>query len=225
MKVNDFLIELVIYIMNNIYQLYLQLYEKHGDPKSLWPQWCTKKKTESLREIIALGAILTQRTSWHNANFALTNLKKKKLLSIKKIAEIDKPEKLKELIRPAGFYQTKPKRLLAFSSFIINEYGGLKKFMDEELQVAREKLLSLYGIGPETADTILLYALDKPTFVIDEYTRRLVKQKKLSDDLTYTFLKNLFEKNLPRDITIFQNFHALIIIEQKGRKGSIMEIV
>ncbi|PIS38946.1 MAG: endonuclease [Candidatus Nealsonbacteria bacterium CG08_land_8_20_14_0_20_43_11] len=211
--------------MNNVYQLYHRLYEKHGDPESFWPQWCAKKKTDSLREIIAIGAILTQRTSWHNADLALTNLKKKNLLSIKKTADIDKPEKLKELIRPAGFYQTKPKRLLALSSFIVNEYGSLRKFMAEELPVAREKLLSLHGIGPETADTILLYALDKPTFVVDEYTRRFVKQKKLSADLSYAGLKGFFEKNLPKDAVVFQNFHALIIIEQKGRKGSIMEMV
>lgn len=211
--------------MNNIHRFYLQLYEKYGDPKELWPQWCAKEKTDSLREIISIGAILTQRTSWHNADLALINLKKKNLLSIAKIAAVDNPEKLKNLIRPAGFYRTKPKRLFTFASFIVKEYGKLKNFMDEDLQVAREKLLNLYGIGPETADTILLYALDKPTFIIDEYTKRFVKQKNISCDLAYGSLKGFFEKNLPKDAIIFQKFHALIIIEQKGRKGSIMEIV
>lgn len=211
--------------MNNICNLYLRLLEKHGDPEVLWPQWCSKRKTNSLREIIAFGAILTQRTSWYNADLALTNLKKKNLLSVPEIAAIGKPEVLKELIRPAGFYQTKPKRLIGFASFVVNEYGDLRNFMNEELQVAREKLLSLYGIGPETADTILLYALDKPTFVVDEYTRRLAKQEKFPCGLAYDALKDFFEKKLPKDVTIFQNFHALIIIEQKGRKGSAMGIV
>lgn len=208
-----------------IYKTYLELYKKHGNPVSLWPQWCAKKKDDALRENIAIGAILTQRTGWRNANLALKNLKKENLLSLNRIVALANLKKLAELTRSAGFYQTKPKRLFILASFIVKEYGSLKKFGKENLKIARNKLLDLYGIGPETADTILLYALDKPTFVIDEYTRRLVKQRQFSDDLSYNNLKQLFEENLPKDITIFQNFHALIIIEQKGRKHSLMEVV
>ena len=190
---------------NKIYNLYLKLYSKHGNPEKFWPQWCAKKKTPRLREIIAIGAIMTQRTSWHNADLALRNLKKERLLSLKKIASLGKLDKLTKLIRPAGFYQTKPKRLFSFASFIIDNYGNLSTFAREDLIVAREKLLALYGIGPETADTILLYSLDKPTFIIDEYTKRLASKEKLSDQLTYDYLKEIFQKSLPRKVEIHQN--------------------
>jgi len=211
--------------LNKVYKTYLELYKKHGDPVNLWPQWCAERKGDALREIIAIGAILTQRTGWHNANLALKNLKKENLLSLNKIAALVNLKKLTELTKSAGFYQTKPKRLFTLASFIVKEYGSLKNFGKENLETARNKLLDLYGIGPETADAILLYALDKPTFVIDEYTRRFIKQRKLSQNLDYRNLKQFFEKNLPKDIIVFQNFHVLIIIEQKGRKHSLMEVV
>jgi len=134
-------------------------------------------------------------------------------------------KKLTELIRPAGFCQTKPKRLFDFCSFAIEEYNGLENLVKEDLEITREKLLALYGIGPETADTILLYALDRPTFIIDEYTKRLVIRERLARALTYDYLKQLFEENLPQDVEVYQNFHALIIIEQKGKEGSVMKIV
>lgn len=212
-------------ILNRIYQLYLELLRKHGEPEKFWPQWCASKKFPGLRELIAIGAILTQRTSWHNADLALRNLQKAGLLSVEKIANLSNSNCLRELIRPAGFYQTKPQRLFDFCFFIVREYGGLENFREEDLKIAREKLLSVKGIGPETADTILLYALDRPTFVIDEYTRRLVKKRGLAKEFSYDYLKDLFEKNLPRDVKIYQDFHALIIIEEKGAAGSMMRKV
>lgn len=208
-----------------IYSLYLELWEKYGPAEKYWPQWCARKKTPKTREIIAIGAILTQRTSWHNANLALKNLKKEGLLSLEKIAQLKDFDWLTELIRSAGFYQTKPKRLFDFCSFIVKEYGTLEKFRKENLTLAREKLLSLKGIGPETADTILLYALDKPTFVIDEYTKRFVKKYELAGKFTDDYLKDLFEKSLPKEAEIYQNYHVLIIVDQKGEAGSKMEIV
>lgn len=211
---------------NKIYQLYLELFEKHGSPEKYWPRWCAKRKSLADREKIAIGAILTQRTSWHNAHLALLGLRKANLLSLEKIANLPDLKKLTGLIKPAGFYQSKPKRLFNFSAFVFWEYKGLKNFMKEDLPVARRKLLSISGIGPETADTILLYALDKPTFVIDEYTKRLVGKKKLVKSLkslTYDFLKDFFQKNLPKDVRIYQDFHALIIIDQKGEEESKME--
>lgn len=212
-------------VENKIYQLYQELYKKHGDPIELWPQWCAKKKNEKLRELITIGAILTQRTSWRNADIALRNLKKNNLLSLKNIAGLPNLNNLTELIRPAGFFQTKPKRLFSFASFAIDNYGDLLKLAKDDLSNTREMLLSVYGIGPETADTILLYALDKPSFIIDEYTKRLVTKRKLSQRTSHDDLKQLFEKSLPKNITIYQNFHALIIMEQKGKKGSIMGII
>ncbi|MBM4402737.1 MAG: endonuclease [Candidatus Cloacimonetes bacterium] len=215
---------------NKIYQLYLELRDKYGPTEKFWPQWCAVKKTAKLRELIAIGAILTQRTSWHNADLALRNLKKHKLLSLQKIAEFLNLGQLTELISSAGFYQTKPKRLYDFCSFVVGEYENLENLMEEDLETARNKLLAINGIGPETADTILLYALDKPSFVIDEYTKRLVRKRNLAanftrqiNGLTYDYLKKLFEKNLPRDAKIYQDFHALIIVEEKGEAGSRME--
>lgn len=208
--------------INLIQDLYLSLLKKHGKPKKYWPQWCASKKTLKEREIIAIGAILTQRTSWRNAHLALLALKRRRMLSIKKIANLKDFPILVESLKPAGFYNTKPKRLFAFCSFITSNYGGLSNFMKEDTKVAREKLLEVYGIGPETADTILLYACDKPTFVIDEYTRRLAIREKLANDLKYNSLKKLFERSLTKDSRVYQNFHALIIITQKGEVKSKM---
>ena len=210
---------------NEIHRLYFDLFKKYGSPEQYWPQWCKKEKSLCDREIIALGAILTQRTSWRNAETALINLKKAGLLSLEKIAELGSYKPLISLIKAAGFYQTKPKRLFDFCRFAIKEYGGLRGLLKENLEEARVKLFSLYGIGPETADTILLYALDKSSFVIDEYTRRLVKKEGWGTNLSYEYLKSLFEKSLPVDVKIYQDFHALIIFSQK--EGSVwgMEVV
>ncbi|MBU0708829.1 endonuclease [Patescibacteria group bacterium] len=210
---------------NTIHQLYIELLRKHGDPVKLWPQWCAKEKDNELREIIAIGAILTQKTSWRNADLALRNLKKEKLLSLEKIAGLGKPDILTGLIRPAGFYQTKPQRVFDFASFIVKECKTIDNLIEKEVGTTREKLLSLKGIGPETADVILLYALDIPSFVIDEYTKRLVAKRNLTETFTYDYLKQLFEDNLPKDVEIYQNYHALIIIEQRGRKTSRMEVI
>jgi len=210
---------------SKIYQFYQELYRKHGEGAKFWPQWCAKKKNKKLKDLVVLGAILTQRTSWHNAEIALNNLKKENLFSLEAIAKLDSLDKLTQLVRPAGFFQTKPKRLYNLANFIVKKYGNLNNFAHENLKTAREKLLFLKGIGPETADTILLYALNKPTFVIDEYTKRWVAKNKLAEVLTYDFLQKLFEKNLPKDTLIYQNFHILIIVEQKGEKESLMEIV
>ncbi|MFZ5366581.1 MAG: endonuclease III domain-containing protein [Patescibacteria group bacterium] len=210
---------------NKIFKLYLDFLQKHGSPEKFWPQWCALRKSPKQRELIAIGAILTQRTSWHNADLSLRNLKKAGLLSLKKVSDLDNYNQLRELIRPAGFYQSKPRRLYDFCSFIIKEYSSLEKFMKEDLKIAREKLLSLYGIGPETADTILLYALDRLSFVIDEYTKRLVKKRGLATSFTYDYLKDFFERNLPQEVKAYQEFHALIIVEEKGKASSIMKRV
>ena len=210
---------------SKIDQLYLDLLEKFGPPEKYWPQWCKAEKTLRDKEVIALGAILTQRTSWHNAELAILNLKKAGLLSLKKIAELESPEVLAPQVRVAGFYQSKPKRLFALCSFIIKNYGNIRGLLEEKLEDVREKLLTISGIGPETADTILLYALDKPSFVIDEYTKRLVKKENLATNFDYDYLKDLFEKSLPCDAKIYQDFHALIIFNQKEEKGWRMKVV
>lgn len=212
---------------DKIYKLYLSLLQKCGSPEEYWPQWCKKEKTIYDREVIAIGAILTQRTSWRNAELALENLKKTDLLSFEKIAALESFEQLIPLIRVAGFYKTKPKRVWEFCKFVeeFGGVGGFREYTKKDLQGAREKLLNLYGIGPETADTLLLYTLDEPSFVIDEYTRRLAKKEELSTDLNYDNLKKLFEKSLPVDVRIYQNFHALIIFSQKEKGGWGMRVM
>lgn len=166
-----------------------------------------------------MGAILTQRTSWQNAEKALLSLDNGGWLSLEGIAQLESYQLLIPAVRAAGFFNTKPKKLWEFCRFVVNNYGGIEGLLEEKLGEVREKLLSLYGIGPETADTILLYGLDKPSFVIDEYTKRLVKKEKLSDSFDYNFLKNFFEKNLPAEVKIYQDFHALIIFSQKEKGG------
>ncbi len=210
---------------SKIYQIYLDLLQKYGSPEKYWPQWCKKSKTIRDREIIALGAILTQRTSWHNAETAILNLKKTGLLSLKKISELQSSERLIPYVRVAGFYQSKPRRLFDLCTFVVKNYGNIENLLKDELKIIKEKLLSLYGIGPETADTILLYSLDKPSFVIDEYTKRLAKKEELAENFDYNCLENLFEKNLPADVKIYQDFHALIIFSQKEKSGWGMKIV
>ena len=127
-------------------------------------------------------------------------------------------KKLAPLIKPSGFYQTKANYLFHSAKFILGKYKSLAKMGKSDLKELREQLLELKGIGPETADSILLYALDKPVFVIDEYTRRLIKRRGLAKDLSYAFLQKLFEKNLRKDFRLYQDFHALIVIDGKNKK-------
>jgi len=201
--------------MNNFQKLYKELKKKHGSPKGQWSLWCKREKSEKEREEVIIGAILTQRTNWKNVELAFSNLKKAKINSLKDILKI-KPQKLGKLIKPSGFYKAKSQYLISLAKFIIKNYGSLNKMKKEDGKKLREKLLKLKGIGPETADSILLYALDKPVFVIDEYTRRLVKKRNLAKKFSYDFLQDLFEKNLKKDFRLYQDFHALIVIEGKN---------
>lgn len=210
---------------NKIFDLYLELRKKYGDPVEYWSQWCAKEKSLKLKEEIALEAILVQRTSWRNAEIASRNLKRENVLSIRGINRNEDLKKLERLVKPAGFYKTKPRRLVEFCRFIQENYGRWREFAKEKLKTARRKLLLVYGIGPETADTILLYAAEKPTFVVDEYTRRLVKVRNLAEKFDYDSLKNLFEKNLPANPQLFQDFHALIVIEGRSGKGAEMGVI
>ena len=116
---------------------------RHGDPSDLWPQWCSSAKDSKLRELIAIGAILVQRTSWRNAEKALKNLKANNLVSLKKLAELEDFTKLTKLIKPAGFYQTKPKRLVEFAKFVVNNYDSLDKMLELNSNVLREEFLEL----------------------------------------------------------------------------------
>ncbi|MBI4652902.1 hypothetical protein HY750_01480 [Candidatus Kuenenbacteria bacterium] len=200
--------------MNIFEKLYKELKKKYGRPQGQWNLWCKRPKTEEEREEVAMGAILTQRTNWKNAELALSNLKKAKIHFFKDVYKLN-IKKLATLIRPSGFYQAKANYLFYLIEFIVKNQGNLEKMRKANQGELREQLLKLKGIGPETADSILLYALDKPIFVIDEYTRRLVKKQNLAKNFSYPFLQKLFEKNLKKDYCLYQDFHALIIIDGK----------
>lgn len=205
---------------NKIFWLYQKLREKYGHPKGQWVLWCKRPKTNKEREEVIIGAILTQRANWRNAELAIANLKKEKINFLKNIHKLGLKNKneLARLIRPSGFYQQKAGCLFGLAKFILENYGNLKELKKKELAKLREELLSLKGIGPETADSILLYGLEKPVFVIDEYTRRLAKKRRLTDNYDYHFLQGLFEKNLKKDFRLYQDFHALIVIDGKNHK-------
>jgi len=216
---------------NHLEKLYRELRKKYGKPSGQWRLWCKRPKTEREREEVIIGAILTQRTNWKNVEIAINNLKKAGINSLKDICKLG-VKKLTPLIRPSGFYRTKARYLFSLAKFIVENYGSLEKMKGDELRSSsrfanarakeepeelREKLLKVKGIGPETADSILLYALDRPIFVIDEYTKRLVRKRRLSSDISYAFLQKLFEKSLKRDFRLFQDFHALIVIDGKNK--------
>lgn len=154
---------------------------------------------------ISIGAILTQNTSWKNVEKALLNLKKIKALSPESILRIE-IKKLAAAIRPAGYFNQKSKKMKIFSKFFIN-LDGLP---------SREQLLNLWGVGPETADSILLYAYKLPEFVVDAYTRRIFSRIGIiNPDLSYDEIKSLFESDLPKDHAIFNEYHALIVKHAK----------
>ena len=161
---------------------------------------------------VAIGAILTQNTNWQNVEKAIFNLKQENLLKPEKLYSLPE-QQLAQLIRPAGYYRIKAKRLKNFLNFLYYEcdlnFDLLKK---QKLQELRPKLLQVNGIGPETADSILLYALNKPTFVVDAYTRRMFNRHGLVvEDITYEELRSFFMDVLPPDVQLYNEFHALIV--------------
>ena len=184
-------------------EIYNLLYNAFG-PQHWWPG-------ETTIEIIT-GAILTQNTAWSNVKKAITNLKNADCLSPQRLHDL-KVEKLAELIRPAGYYNIKAKRLKNFINWFFEEYSGdFESLENTGANHLREELLSINGIGRETADSILLYALERPIFVIDAYTVRIAQRHHLSDpDADYEQLRDLFESNLTQDISLYNEFHALLV--------------
>jgi len=200
-----------------IYTIYEELRKKYGRPKGQWKLWCKRPKTKEEKEQVIIESILTQRANWQNVCYAISRLKERGLLSLEEIISA-KEEDLQVSIRPSGFYKIKTQRLKTLCNFIVNECGGVEKAQKIKDDILREGLLSLNGIGEETADDILLYAFEKPFFVIDEYTRRLVKKLKLTNRFSYRHLQELFEKSLgKKDYALYQDFHALIVIDGKYR--------
>ena len=176
----------------------------HFGPRHWWP-------ADSPFEVI-IGAILTQNASWSNVEKAINNLKNLKLLSPKKLARIN-IRKLEKLIRPSGFYKDKAKKIKIFVKFL-NTFsgGGIKALCKLETCALRDRLLDIKGIGPETADSILLYALGKTVFVVDAYTKRVFSRHGLlKEEQTYDEVQDFFMKNIPVDRTLFNEYHALVV--------------
>jgi len=183
--------------------IYERLFRAFG-PQHWWPG-------ETRFEII-VGAILTQNTSWANVAKAIANLKEAECLEPNRLHALDTAE-LEQLIRPAGYFRLKAKRLRNFTHWLFDTYEGRLDTLDAvETRRLREELLGISGIGPETADSILLYALGRPVFVVDTYTARVaVRHGLIEPDIDYTQLQYLFESNLEPDVQLFNEFHALLV--------------
>lgn len=160
-----------------------------------------------------MGAVLTQNTNWGNVEKAIANLKREKALNARTLHEMSH-KKLASLIRPAGYFNVKAERLKHFLTFLSNHYkGSMKRMKAEDLPGLREELLGVNGIGPETADSILLYALEKPVFVIDAYTKRVLQRHGVvTEKATYHDLQELFHNNLDHDAELFNEYHALLVM-------------
>ena len=184
-------------------RIYDRLWAKFG-PQSWWP-------AETPFEVI-VGAILTQNTNWGNVEKALINLKKHRILSPPRLRSIP-IARLATLIRPAGYFNVKARRLKNFIGFLFREFGGdLAAMRRESLETLRIKLLQVNGIGPETANSILLYAFEKPVFVVDAYTRRLLyRHGMIPPGAGYEDIQKLFHANLETDGKVFNEYHALLV--------------
>lgn len=204
--------------MKDLRLIFDSLYESYG-PQGWWPLSKGGLETKHYNgnpendidrfEIIA-GAILTQNTSWSNAEKAIFNLNKAKMLGPEKIAAAQESE-IAELIRPAGYFNQKAKRLKLIARYFMDNPKLLKK----DLKELRIELLLLNGIGPETADSIMLYAAEKPSFVIDTYTKRIFSRLLGKDFKNYDAWKDFFENSLEKDTKTFNEYHALIVEHAK----------
>ncbi len=182
---------------------YRKLY-RHFGPQGWWP---ARTPFE-----VMVGAILTQNTSWQNVERAIANLKKARALSWQRMRRLSDGA-LARLIRPAGYYNIKARRLKNFLRFLERRYAGdLRRMKRGRTAELRQELLSVNGIGSETADSILLYALDKPVFVIDAYTRRwMVRHGLAAPEAFYEDLQRIFMEALPPQAALFNEYHALIV--------------
>ena len=190
----------------NIGSVFDILLAAHG-PQNWWPG-------DSPFEVM-VGAVLTQNTAWSNVEKAIANLKQANALSPLTIVETH-PKRLAKWLKPSGYFNIKAKRLKSFCRWLI-EQGGEKKLTGRTTGELRQQLLLVHGVGPETADDILLYAFNRPVFVIDAYTRRIFGRLGLiTGDETYEELRKLFERNIKKDAGLFNEYHALIVIHGKN---------
>lgn len=185
-------------------EVYRRLYARYG-PQGWWPG-------DSRFEVI-VGAILTQSTAWTNVEKALASMRATGCWSFEAIASLPADE-LAPLIRSSGYYNAKARKLQAFAFYVLQHYqGGLNEMFDKEVPGLRAELLSIHGIGEETADDIIVYAAGKPSFVIDSYTRRVVDRMGFPPEgrnPSYARYQALFQENLPAETQLFNEFHALL---------------
>jgi endonuclease-3 related protein len=183
--------------------LFRLLYDAYG-PQDWWPG-------DGALEVV-VGAILTQRTSWTNAERALDRLRHGGALSLSSLRSASS-DVIEEAVRPAGCYREKAKKLKRLAEAVEDRTGGdLSAFLALPMDELRRELLAIHGIGPETADAILLYATERPSFVVDAYTMRLFERLGgLEGDESYDAVRDAFMRELPHDVTLFNEFHALIV--------------
>jgi endonuclease III related protein len=193
---------------NRLAGVYDILYECHG-PQHWWP-------ADGAFEV-CVGAILTQSTSWSNVEKAIAALKGAGLLSHDGISRA-RPRRLAKLIRPSLYYNVKARKLKEFVGFLGREYGGdVARMRPVPTDKLRAQLLDVWGIGPETADSILLYALGKRSFVVDAYTKRIFSRLGLmGEEAAYDEVKGFFESNIPADVRLYNEYHALIVVHGKN---------
>lgn len=184
----------------NIYHRLLNYY----GPQHWWP-------ADSPFEVI-IGAILTQSAAWSNVEKAINNLKAEEMLSSPELRRLS-ADKLSQLIYPSGYYNAKALKIRSFVDWLAKYYDdSLDKLFALDLPMLRRELLSVHGIGEETADSIILYAAQKPIFVIDAYTRRIISRLGLGPSTNnYTSFQDLFMQNLPHDERLFNEYHALFV--------------
>lgn len=183
--------------------VYRRLFDVYG-PQHWWPGGSPFE--------IVVGAILTQATSWTNVAKAIDNLKRAGVLSPEGLRDLPVDE-LATLIRPSGYFNVKARRLKAFIDHLWEKHdGSLDAMFNEDSPALRRELLSIYGIGEETADDILLYAANRPVFVVDAYTRRVMERVDVNDGAsTYADYQSLFHDALPADAKLFNEYHALLV--------------
>jgi len=190
-------------ISSKVYEIYEMLLDHFG-PQGWWPG-------DTPFEIM-VGAVLTQNTNWGNVSRAIDNLKKENLLSFEKLHDLP-VEVLAEKIKPAGYFNLKAARLKNLLDFIAQEYNGsLEEMFTMDMHTLREEILTVKGIGPETADSILLYAGSKPVFVVDTYTHRIFSRHNIiAAEEGYYEIQEYFAMSLPGDVALFNEYHALIV--------------
>lgn len=209
--------------MNKFEVIYNSLFSYFG-PQHWWPvtpegrlhpEYNDGPRSEKQQLEVIFGAILTQNTNWKNVEKAVVELNKNDLIDVKRILKIEN-QKLAEIIKSSGYHNQKAIKLKNFCEFLLKNYNGkLNLFFKNDIDELRKQLLSVNGIGPETADSIILYAAKKPIFVVDAYTKRIMNRIGHRES-SYDEIQKLFMQNLSNSERLFNEYHALLVELGKG---------